>query len=190
MRPSGEGEPGEVGLLAAVAAGRPAAVRSLIDTAGPIVYGFVLARVGGRRELAQDLVQETFLEAVRSSATFRGDSAVSTWLCAIARHRIARHYRAERRREVVDSGLVAVTGEASGEPPAEDAIEGVDRRDEVMSALGRLPVLHRQVLVLKYLDELSVEEVADELGRSRVQVQSLLQRARDGLRRQLEQGHG
>jgi RNA polymerase sigma factor (sigma-70 family) len=54
-----------------------------------------------------------------------------------------------------------------------------------MVALGRLPVLHRQVLVLKYLDGRSVEEIAEELGRGRVQVQSLLQRARHGLRRQL-----
>ena len=45
---------------------------------------------------------------------------------------------------------------------------------------------HRQVLVMKYLDELSVSQIADEMGRSPVQVQSLLQRARDGLRRALE----
>jgi len=186
----GERDPGEVGLLAAAAAGQPAAVRSFIDGAGPVVYGFVLARVGGHQELAQDLVQETFLEAVRSASSFRREAALSTWLCAIARHRIARYYRTERRREVVDSGLVAVAGEGSGEPAEDDAIDTVDRRDEVMSCLGRLPVLHRQVLVLKYLDGLSVEEVAEELGRSRVQVQSLLQRARDGLRRQLEHGRG
>ena len=190
MRTSGERDSGEVGLLAAAAAGEPAAVRSLIDSAGPVVYGFVLARVGGHQEVAEDLVQETFLEAVRSAPSFRGDAALSTWLCAIARHRIARHYRVERRREVADSGLVAVSGEHGDEAVEDQALDTVDRRDEVMSALGRLPVLHRQVLVLKYLDGLSVEEVADELGRSRVQVQSLLQRARDGLRRQLEHDHG
>jgi RNA polymerase sigma factor (sigma-70 family) len=55
-------------------------------------------------------------------------------------------------------------------------------------ALGRLPAIHRQVLVLKYLDELSVSEIADELGRSPVQIQSLLQRARDGLRRAMDGG--
>jgi RNA polymerase sigma-70 factor (ECF subfamily) len=140
--------------------------------------------------VAEDLVQETFLEAVRSASGFRGDAALSTWLCAIARHRLARHFRAERRREVADSGLVAVAGDDGEEAVEDDAIDTVDRRDEVMSALGRLPVLHRQVLVLKYLDGMSVEEVAGELGRSRVQVQSLLQRAREGLRRELEPGDG
>ena len=45
--------------------------------------------------------------------------------------------------------------------------------------------MHRQVLVLKYLDDRSVEQIAEELGRTRVQVQSMLQRARAGLREEL-----
>ena len=48
-----------------------------------------------------------------------------------------------------------------------------------------MPAVHRQVLVLKYLDGRSVAEIAEAVGRSRVQVQSLLQRARDGLRSEL-----
>ena len=68
---------------------------------------------------------------------------------------------------------------------AGDGADDVDRRDEVTRALGRLPAVHRQVLVLKYLDELSVQQIATQLGRTSVQVQSLLQRARDGLRSEL-----
>ena len=54
-----------------------------------------------------------------------------------------------------------------------------------MRALGRLPALQRQVLVLKYLEDMSVMDIAGQVNRSRVQVQSLLQRGRDGLRREL-----
>jgi len=54
---------------------------------------------------------------------------------------------------------------------------------EMVRALGRLSVVHRQVLVLKYLDDWTVGQIAREIGRTEVQVQSLLQRARDGLRR-------
>jgi DNA-directed RNA polymerase specialized sigma24 family protein len=56
----------------------------------------------------------------------------------------------------------------------------------MIRALGKLPALHRHVLVLKYLDDRSVADIAAELKRPVVQVQSLLQRARTGLRRQLE----
>ncbi len=61
----------------------------------------------------------------------------------------------------------------------------LERQDEVVRALGRLPALQRQVLVLKYLEDMSVIDIAGQLDRSRVQVQSLLQRGRDGLRREL-----
>jgi RNA polymerase sigma-70 factor (ECF subfamily) len=169
-----------VALLEAAARGRVDAVRELLDTAGPVVYGFVHARVGSD-DVAQDLTQEVFLEAVRSAASFRGDAALTTWLCTIARRRLARHYEAERRRAVVTSGLFVVGDEVAADEGAD-----VDRRDEVARAMRVLPVLQRQVLILKYLDERSVAEIAAELKRTPVQVQSLLQRARDGLRRAIE----
>lgn len=169
---------GDVDLLLRAAAGDRDAVRQLLDEAGPVVYGFVFARLGGNATVAEDIVQETFLEAVRSAAGFRGEAALTTWLCTIARRRLARHYEGERRQEVARSSLTLVRDEA--EAPS------IDDRDVLVRALGTLSALHRQVLVLKYLDDKSVGEIASELGRSRVQVQSLLQRARDGLRRQLE----
>ncbi len=167
------------GRLAAAAAGDPDALDWLLDDVAPVVYGFVFARVGGDGGVAEDLLQETLLEVVRSATGFRGDAAVTTWACAIARRRLARHYERERRDEVARAQLRLV--DSTRDDPDE-----VERRDEVTRALGRLPALHRQVLVLKYLDDLTVEQIAAETGRSRVQVQSLLQRARAGLRQELE----
>jgi RNA polymerase sigma-70 factor (ECF subfamily) len=176
----------EPDLLGAAAAGNAGAVRRLLDDAGPVVYGFVLARVAGDTAKAEDLVQETFLQAVRSAGSFRGEAALTTWLCGIARHLLARHYADERRQERARSGLVALDGGAGGhEADPAATLDAVEHRQQLLDALGRLPVLHRQVLVLKYLDGRSVEEIAAEVGRTRVQVQSLLQRARDGLRREL-----
>lgn len=175
----------DVALLAAVADGDGAAVATLLDDVAPTVYGFILARVGGKEIVAEDLLQETLLEGLRSRHTFRGESSLGTWLCAIARRRVARHYEAERRSDLAHSGLRALPS-----PPPETGEDVVDQRDEVVAALGRLPALHRQVLVLKYLDGLSVEQIASTVGKSAVQVQSLLQRSRDGLRRELGAGDG
>jgi RNA polymerase sigma-70 factor (ECF subfamily) len=147
----------------------------------PVVYGFVLARVGGNETIAEDMMQETLIEAVRSAETFRGESSLSTWLCTIARRRVARHWERERR----NAELTITLPEATEEPHVV-----IDLRDEVLRALGNLAPLHRQVLVMKYLDDFSVEQIAAEVGRPRVQIQSLLQRARDALRRQLEPVHG
>lgn len=171
-----------VAEFARVVAGDRDAVRRLLGESGPVVFGYVLARVGGVRAVADDLVQDTFLEAIKSAGTFRGDSQVTTWLCAIARRRVARHFEAERRTFGLDDESALDVDVARGAPE----VDGVDQRDEVVRALGRLPVLHRQVLVRKYLDDCPVAEIAAELGRSTVQVQSLLQRARVALRRELE----
>lgn len=167
----------DLALLSAAASGDPDAVRTLLDQTGSVVFGFIYARVGGDEHVAEDLVQETFLEGMRSAHTYRAEAAVRTWLCTIARRRVARYYETERKAAVARAGLAAV------DEGYEDPIE---RRDEIVRALGRLPALHRQVLVMKYLDELSVEEIAREMGRTHVQVQSMLQRARTGLRRELE----
>ena len=177
----GGGHAADRALLTAVAGRDPVAVRRLLDEVAPVVFGFLYARVGGDEAAAEDLLQETLLEAVRSAATYRGDAALSTWLCAIARHRLGRHYEAERRAAAARARLHLVAG-TDGDHSGGDQVE---RRDEVVRALGRLPAVHRQVLVLKYLDGRSVEEIATELGRTRVQVQSLLQRAREGMRREL-----
>ena len=168
-------------LLQEVAEGKPVAVRRLLDDVAPIVHGYLYARVGGNGGVAEDLLQDTLLEGVRSAASYRGEAALSTWLCTIARRRLARYYESERRAEAARHGLQVLPAPAAGIDE-----EQIERRDEVIRALGRMPAVHRQVLVLKYLDGMPVQEIATELGRSRVQVQSLLQRARDGLRRELE----
>ena len=169
----------DAAMLAAAASGELEAVRGLLDLCGPVIYGFIYARVGGRASVAEDLTQETFVEAVRSAHTFRGDAQVRTWMCTIARRRIARYFEAERKEEVARAGLVAI-GSSETDP--------VEQRDEVIRALGRLPAIHRQALVMKYLEDMSVDDVAREIGRTPIQTQSLLQRARGNLRRELEAG--
>lgn len=181
-------EPGaevsEAQRLADAANGDDDAIRWLLEEVAPVVHGFLYARLGGDASAVDDLLQETVIEAVRGAATFRGDARLSTWMCAIAGRRVARYYERERRDEVRRANLRLVAD------PTDEVFERAEQRDEVARALGRLPVSHRQVLVLKYLDDLAVDEIARELGRTRVQVQSLLQRAREGLRRELEASHG
>ncbi len=173
-----------VELLRGAAGGDPVWVRRFVDEIGPVVYGFVYARVGGNEADAADVVQETLSEAVRSAAGYRGDAALSTWCCTIARRRVARHFERERRQEAVRRGLLAIDG-GRGEPSAPAGADASADRDVIVRALGTLSPLHRQVLVLKYLDGLPVEAIAAELGKGHTQVQSLLQRARSGLREAL-----
>lgn len=176
------GRADEIDLLAQAAAGQERAVRTLLDRTGDLLYGFVLGRVGGNQTVAEDLVQETYAEAVKSAHTFRGDSALTTWLCAIARRRLARHYERERKAGETRAALTLVRD------VPDTAEEDFERADEVLRALGRLSADHRQVLVMKYLDDQPVAEIAAAMDRSSVQVQSLLQRARAALRQEMGGG--
>lgn len=175
----------EQSLLLRAAAGEPEAARELLDQTGATVYGFIYPRVGGYREVAEDLTQATFLEALRSANTFRGEAEIGTWLCVLARRQVARHYESERRRMRLERKLQLVAVESDLEEVLGEDL--VADGEALIAALGRLTPLHRQVLVLKYLDGYPVDEIAVELKRSKVQIQSLLQRARAGLKRELQE---
>ncbi len=167
----------EPSLLHGAVVGEPDAVKVLLDVYMPTVYGFVLARVGGRTHVAEDIVQETAEEVIRSADTFRGDASLGTWLCAIARRRLARYYERERKAEEANRVLSI----------ADDIVDlNTDERDHVFRALRSLPVSQRQALILKYMDDLPVTKVAEEMGRTPVQVQSLLQRGRVALKTALQ----
>jgi RNA polymerase sigma-70 factor (ECF subfamily) len=153
-----------------------AAFRAWYDQALPRVYAFLAARCGGPGALAEELTQQTFVEAVRHRARFDGRSDVVTWLCAIGRHKLADHYRRLEREE--RSRLrVAVT-----EIDVADAPSATDEREAIERAVRALPAAQRAALVFRHIDGLSVREIAGLLERSETAVESLLARARENFR--------
>ena len=161
-----------------------AAFRAGYDRVLPYVYSFVASRCGGSGPLAEELTQQTFVEATRRHSTFDGRSDVLTWLCAIARHKLADHYRRlerdERRRMRLVVREIRVTHDMS---PATDERVAIER------ALGELPAAQRAALIFRHVDGLSVREIATLLGKSDTAVESLLARARQGFRSAYED-HG
>lgn len=143
------------------------------------VYGYVFDRCGGS-SVAEELTQEAFVEAVRHQARFDGRSDPLTWVCGIARHKLADHFRRLERQERRQARLVARHVE---EEPDRDVSEVGDAGDAVRSVLRSLPAMQRAALVLHYLDGFSVREIADLLGRSESAVESLLSRGRESFKR-------
>jgi RNA polymerase sigma-70 factor, ECF subfamily len=150
------------------------------------VYGFVFHLVGGDRTIAEDLNQETWLEALRGidqcDAT-RG--SFRNWLFGIARKRVALHYR--RRASAGNPTLLrdqfdesAELGDVSILP--EDVLEQAERRSVVRAAILLLPDDRREVLLWKYVEGLSVDAIACRMGKTAKAVESLLSRAREQVR--------
>jgi RNA polymerase sigma-70 factor, ECF subfamily len=154
------------------------AFRGWYDLVLPRVYRYLLARCGGDAALAEELTQQTFVAAVRSHAGFDGRADVVSWLCAIARNRLVDHYRRAGRDTRRQAQLIADHRDAD-----QAAWTGEEHRSAVRAALDELPPDQRNSLIFRYLDGLSVGQVAAALGRSVSATESLLGRAREAFRR-------
>ena len=154
------------------------AFRSWYELALPRVYRYLLARCGGDPDLAEELTQQTFVEGVRRRASFDGRSDAITWLCVIGRHKLVDHYRRSGRDS--QRQLRIVSQQSSGQS---DVWSEHELRSGVEAALAELPGEQRVVMVLRYLDQLPVREIASTIGRSEKATESLLSRAREAFRR-------
>jgi RNA polymerase sigma-70 factor (ECF subfamily) len=151
----------------------------------------VFNQVDRNREVAEDIVQDTFLAALKSANGFKGRSSAYTWLCSIAYHKVADHYRRqsrERKRMVsgVDVDAVDASGNPGTQPQPDSLIESAETRQVVNEALAKLPWDYRQVLILKYVEEMSVQEIGQIMDRSPKSIEGLLTRSRKALQAQLE----
>ena len=154
----------------------PRAFGELYDYYLPRIYGFIYRRVQ-ERSVAEDITATTFqrgLEALRRG-TFRNDS-FGGWLYRVAGNAVVDHVRAGSRVVRIDD-----TPPAADEPSLE-AFTASMERDELRLALHRLPEAHRRVLLLKFFDDLDVEEICAMLGCSRRTFAVKLHRAIAALR--------
>jgi RNA polymerase sigma-70 factor, ECF subfamily len=163
----------------------PRALLAVYDDALPIVYGYFVRRCGDRGT-AEDLTSETFLAAM-DAARKKGPAAPAIsvpWLLGVARHKLADHYR---RRH--DRFSVPVAELPESVDPADDWDAELDRL-VAESVLAKLPEQHRTVLALRYMDDCSVPECAELIGRTVHATEALLVRARRAFKRHYPEPEG
>jgi len=140
----------------------------------------LVQRLLGWSSDADDVVQEVFLAALDAWPKFRGASQASTWLVQIALNKCRTH----RRRSGLIRRVITSLRERARErhaPPASAATLEQERNEQVRRALQGLPPRDREVLVLHYLEELPVAEIATLLNLNRGTVEVRLSRARKRL---------
>lgn len=141
----------------------------------------------GKHDQAEDLTQEIFLKVFKSLDRFHRDADFSTWLSSVARNYCIDHYRASKReREVVVEDLVAFDQAPAtiGSNP-QRTLEDRDRRSFLLAGLDRLPEKLREAVVLRDLQGLSYQEMADRLDLPEGTVKSRINRGREELSRLL-----
>ena len=179
-----EGLTDDAPLLARLRAGDTRAFEELVTMYQHRVFGVALRMLGNRAE-AEEIAQETFLRAHRALREFRGEARLGTWLYAIAsRLCLNRLASGPRRHERSDDIALA-------QAPAESAdTAGALERGELEAALheavAALPEDRRIVVVLRDLEGLSYEDIAQVLGMPLNTVRTRLHRARLDLKAKLE----
>jgi RNA polymerase sigma-70 factor (ECF subfamily) len=146
--------------MARIAAGDPAAMRSLFATHHLRVYRFVV-RLVGREDVAEDVATEVFLDAWRQAAAFEQRSSVSTWLLAIARNKA---YSVLRRRSELPLDEAAAEAIVDLADTPEDTVQKQSKGSVLRTCLAKLSPEHREVIDLVYYHEKSVEEVSRIVG--------------------------
>lgn len=173
-------------LVKRLLAGNQRAFDRFFDEHFARLYRFAIARMSQDPEAARDVAQITLTKAVRKLHTYRGDSALFTWLCAICRNEmsdwLARQGRQTSHIVLTEDFPEVRAAVESFQAPVEDNPERQYRRTELLRliqvALDRLPAKYGDVLEWKYVDGLSVKEIAARLGIGAEATQSLLARAK------------
>ncbi len=177
---------------------------SWVDQYGDFLYRFALSRVKDP-SIAEDLVQETFLAALKARKNFQGRSTARTWLIAILKHKIVDHIR-KRVREQTSDKVELMLNAAANDPadtsfndegdwrvrPSKWAVDPMklyeqkEFMDVLYQCLGELPERQAEAFMMREIDGFSTEEICKVLNISATNSWVMLYRARMWLRRCLE----
>jgi RNA polymerase sigma factor (sigma-70 family) len=180
-------------LTASCLQGNLAAFDVLVERYQNRVYGHAL-RMLGDEEMAREAAQDVFLRAFRNLSRFRGDAAFATWLFTIvvstcrnmaSYNRVRDRRRLDPRGREFDSPEDPVAALPDTRPGPAAAVEQRETAGLLLSALHNLPEAHRQMLVLRDVNDFSYDDIARILGCPPGTVKSRIARARLLLREEL-----
>jgi RNA polymerase sigma-70 factor, ECF subfamily len=151
--------------IARARSGDPAAFRHLVDANSATLFR-ACTRITGDRELAEDALQEAFLNAFRHLADFDGRSAFSTWLYRIAVNAALAQVRKRRYLEVTlpDSDDTTLLDAADHSPTPDRHAMSADIRRDVETELARMTPIERAAFVLRHQEGRSLEEISAALS--------------------------
>lgn len=173
-------------LVKRVLEGSEAAFAEFFDTYYERLYRFSLQRLGGDRDAAQDVSQQTLIRGLDKLASWRGEAQLFTWLCTLCRHEIADLMRRESRHSnnvtlFEDTPEVRGALESLSMPDAADPVARCGRAEtlrRLQAALDLLPPKYGDALEWKYIYGYTTAEIANNFGVGNEAAQSLLARAR------------
>jgi RNA polymerase sigma-70 factor (ECF subfamily) len=148
------------------------------------IYNYVYYRTGNHHD-AEDLTAKVFYQAMNHIPRYvqRG-APFSSWLYRIAHNLVANWYRDRSRRQVISLDRLASIGRGGEDGPFEQTAQS-EQREELLSAIHRLPADRQQLLILKFVERMPNAEIGQIMGRSEGAIKSLYHRTLVALRQDL-----
>ena len=151
----------------------------IYQTYARTVYKYLMSMTQNE-DIAEELTQETFYQAVRGIGRFDGKCKISTWLCAIAKHQLLAYQRKHPIEEAIDD---------KKQPPgasAEAEVFSAVRRVELMKKLHLCPEPFREILYLRIFGGLSFREIGEIMGKTENWARVSFYRAKERLKKEIE----
>src|SRR6266850_222645 len=164
-------------------AGEPAAWDALFRRYQLPLYVYVFELVHDE-QAALDIVQETFVRGVRHIGSLRDDEKFGSWLFGIAHQMCIQRWRARNREEMALEELGAQPAHLESDPA--ELLIAREKEAEFMALLNQLPLPQRSVLLLHFVEDFSLEEIAGITGTALGTVKSRLHYAKKALRKMIE----
>lgn len=181
----------DLALASRVAEGDLGALDALYERYADALFAFVHHHLNDSRSEAEEVWQDTWVAALRSLPSYCGRSQMFTWLCGIARHKIADRLRRRGCQATAFSELSprSLAALMDAGPLPDEILSQKATRVRVVEALAALPEDYRRALVTRYASQRSVADVAKLLGKTYKATESLLMRARTAFRAAFSEGN-
>jgi RNA polymerase sigma-70 factor (ECF subfamily) len=146
------------------------------------VYNLLLSRCLGNRDIAMDVVQDTFLTAIKSFHKVKSPGHLEAWLITIAKNKLVDHFRKAGR----DKKYIEKLAEKESEPA--DVLEELHEKEQVSllyMAMEKIKPLYKDLLRMRCWQGLKVKEIAGKTGKTPKAVENMLFRAKESLKKQI-----
>ncbi|MGH9200307.1 MAG: RNA polymerase sigma factor [Vicinamibacterales bacterium] len=174
----------ELQLVTRLRAGDPDAFDEIHDAFNARLFNF-LCRLSNRRDVAEDLLAETWLRLVRHAHKLRPETQLAAWLFTVARHLHVSYCRSRWLQDSRATDLIGLWPSHASAPSPFEAVEGIEAERRIATALASLPVAYREAVLLTAIEGLRPSEAAEICGVSGEAMRQRLSRARALLARRL-----
>jgi len=174
----------ELQLIASLRTGDPAAFDAVHAAFNVRLYNF-LARLSNQRDVAEDLLEETWLRLVKHARRLRPDTRLGPWLFTVARHVHASYCRSRLLEDSHASSLMGLWPQGRSGPSPLEVVEANETERRLSTALASLPLAHREALLLVVVEGLQHTEAAEICGVTVEAMRQRVSRARTLLARRL-----